>query len=76
MCASEPEGYTQNYEYAVATLKEIPYDKWREYDPEDTIRFYSLLLQQAGTIKSSPQKIIARGTDWRFIRELKKELKA
>ena len=85
MCASEPErvarflvdkGYTQNYEYAVATLKEIPYDKWREYDPEDTIRFYSLLLQQTGMIKSSPQKIIAQGTDWRFIRELKKELKA
>jgi len=27
-------------------------------------------------IKSSPQKIIAHGTDWRFWRELKKELKA
>jgi len=26
-------------------------------------------------IKSSPQKIIAQGTDWRFLRELKKELK-
>jgi NitT/TauT family transport system substrate-binding protein len=26
-------------------------------------------------IKSSPQKIIAQGTDWRFIRDLKKELK-
>ena len=84
MCAREPErvarflvdkGYTQNYEYAVATLKEIPYDKWREYDSEDTIRFYSLRLQQTGMIKSSPEKIIAQGTEWRFIRELKKELK-
>jgi len=26
-------------------------------------------------IKASPQKIIAQGTDWRFLRELKKELK-
>ena len=29
----------------------------------------------AGLIKSGPQKIIAQGTDWRFINELKKELK-
>jgi NitT/TauT family transport system substrate-binding protein len=26
-------------------------------------------------IKSSPQKIIADGTDWRFLNELKHELK-
>jgi len=26
-------------------------------------------------IKSTPQKIIAQGTDWRFLNELKKELK-
>jgi len=29
-----------------------------------------------GFIKSSPQKIIADGTDWRFLNELKRELKA
>jgi NitT/TauT family transport system substrate-binding protein len=28
-----------------------------------------------GFIKSSPQKIIADGTDWRFLDELKRELK-
>ncbi len=27
-------------------------------------------------IKSTPQKIIADGTDWRFLNELKRELKA
>ena len=54
---------------------EFPYDKWREYDPEDTIRFYALRLHEAGAIKSSPQKIIADGTDWRFLNELKRELK-
>jgi NitT/TauT family transport system substrate-binding protein len=84
ICAREPErvarflvdkGFAQNYEHAAATLKDIPYGKWREYDPEDTIRFYSLRLQEVGMIKSSPQKIIAQGTDWRFIRDLKKELK-
>ena len=56
-------------------MQEVPYGKWREYDPEDTVRFYALRLHEAGMIKSSPQKIIAQGTDWRFLNELKKELK-
>jgi NitT/TauT family transport system substrate-binding protein len=85
LSAREPErvarflvdkGYTKNYEYALHALKDIPHGQWREYDPEDTLRFYSLRLQEVGMIKSSPQKIIAQGTDWRFLRELKKELKA
>ena len=57
------------------TLKEVPYDKWREYDPEDTIRYYALRLHEAGMIKSLPSKIIAENTDWRFLNELKRELK-
>jgi NitT/TauT family transport system substrate-binding protein len=68
-------GYTQNYDYALQALKEIHYAGWREYDPEDTVRFYALRLHEAGMIKSTPQKIIAQGTDWRFLNELKKELK-
>ena len=32
-------------------------------------------MHEAGVIKSNPQKIIADGTDWRFVNELKKELK-
>ena len=39
------------------------------------MRFYALRLHEAGLIKSSPQKIIAQGTDWRVLNELKKELK-
>ncbi len=85
VCAREPEraarflvdkGYTPNYDYALETMQELPYDKWREYDPEDTLRFYALRLQEAGMIKSTPQKIIAQGTEWRFMNELKQELKA
>ena len=56
-------------------MKELPYNVWREYDPEDTVRFYALRLHEAGLIKSSPQKVIAQGTDWRFLNALKKELK-
>jgi NitT/TauT family transport system substrate-binding protein len=56
-------------------MQEVPYNRWREYDPEDTVRFYALRLHEAGMIKSSPQKIITQGTDWRFLTALKKELK-
>ena len=42
---------------------------------EDTVRFYALRLREARMIKSSPQKLIDEGTDWRFLNELKKELK-
>jgi len=85
ICAFQPEraarsmvdkGFTPRYDYALQTLKDIPYSKWRERDPEDTLRFYALRLHETGRIKSSPQKIIAQGTDWRFWRELKRELKA
>jgi NitT/TauT family transport system substrate-binding protein len=85
LCVTEPAsaaqrlvdgGYTQRYDYALQTLNEVPYDKWREYDAEDTIRFYALRLHEVGMVKSSPQKIIADGTDWRFFNEVKRELKA
>ena len=49
--------------------------RWRDYDPEDSIRFYALRMNETGMIKASPQQIIADGTDWRFINELKRELK-
>lgn len=84
-CASDParaarmvvdRGFTDHYDYALQTLSDIPYNVWREYDPEDTLRFYALRLHELGMIKSTPQEIIARGTDWRFLNELKRELKA
>ena len=68
-------GFTPRYDYALQTLSELPYDKWREYDAEDTLRFYTLRMRDVGFIKSSPQKIIADNTDWRFLNELKRELK-
>jgi NitT/TauT family transport system substrate-binding protein len=71
----ETKGAPKRYEYALQTMKDVAYGKWRNYDPEDAIRFYALRLNEIGMIKSSPQKIIAQGTDWRFINELRKELK-
>jgi NitT/TauT family transport system substrate-binding protein len=84
VCAAEPEraarllvqrGHVKRVDYALQALREIPYVRWRDYEPEDTLRFYALRLHEAGMIKSSPQKIIAQGTEWRFLNELKKELK-
>jgi NitT/TauT family transport system substrate-binding protein len=85
ICATEPEraaqqlvdlGFTERYDYALQMLTEIPYASWREFDPEDAIRFYALRLHEVGMVKSGPTQILAQGTDWRFLNELKRELKA
>ena len=85
LCVSEPAqvaqhivdaGFTPRYDYALQTLKEIAYARWRDYNTEDTVRFYALRLREAGMIKSSPNKILAEGTDWRHWNELKRELKS
>jgi len=39
------------------------------------VRFYALRLHEAGMIKNNPKRIIAEGTDWRFLNELKRTLK-
>jgi NitT/TauT family transport system substrate-binding protein len=84
LCAGQPEqvakslvdkGRARQYDYTMEAIKDVRYGKWREYDPEDTMRFYALRLHEVGMIKSSPQKIIAQGTDWHFLNEIKKELK-
>ena len=33
-------------------------------------------LKELGMIKTNPQQIMSDGTDWRFLNELKRELKA
>ena len=83
ICAADPEraaqqlvdaGFTGRYDYALQTLREVPYDRWREFDPE--MRFYALRLHEVGMISSIPNAILADGTDWRFVSELKRELRA
>jgi NitT/TauT family transport system substrate-binding protein len=85
LCASDPalvarrivdRGFSKNYDQALQTVTELSYDKWRDYNPEDALRFYALRLLEAGLIKTSPNKIIAESTDWRVLNELKRELKA
>jgi NitT/TauT family transport system substrate-binding protein len=85
ICATQPEraaqqlvdgGFTPRYDFALQTLTELPYDRWREFDAADSMRFYALRLHEVGMIESSPNALLAEGTDWRFLNELKRELKA
>jgi NitT/TauT family transport system substrate-binding protein len=85
LCAAEPQiaaqqlvesGFTGRYDYALQALTELPYDSWRHFDPEDSLRFFGLRLHEVGMITSSPNALLAEGTDWRFLNEIKRELKA
>lgn len=84
ICRSEPTaaaqsvidyGITKQYDYTLEALTEARYDRWRDFDPDDSLRFYALRMQEVGFVKSTPQEIIAKGTDWRFLNELRRELK-
>lgn len=85
ICADDPnraarymvdKGHVKDFKYALEVITELPFNRWRQAHPEDTLRFHALRLHEVGLIKNTPQKIIAQGTDWRFLNELKKELKA
>ncbi len=84
VCAREPERVarylieqgitTFAYEQALDAIPGVSFAAWREFDPEDTVRFYALRLKEAGLVKSTPEELIARATDWRLLDELKREL--
>jgi len=85
VCALQPavaaqamvdKGFALDYDYALQAMQEIPYNRWRVYDPEDTVRFYALLLQGVGMIKSTPDALIKKGTDWTLLKQLKTEMPA
>ena len=83
ICAARPDwvarrlvdrGFTPRYDYARQGLDDVSYRIWRDYDAEDLIRFWALRERELGMIKSSPDTIIAKGADWRFLKEVRKEL--
>ena len=85
LCARDPElaarfmaekGYEGRREIGREVIKSLPYSRWRDTNPEDTLRFFALRLRDAGMIKSTPQQIIDRGSNFSFLNELKKEMKA
>jgi NitT/TauT family transport system substrate-binding protein len=85
MCVTDPNlgvqaylarGFTARPEIARQAITELPYGHWRDYNPEETVRFYALRLREAGMVKANPQKLISQGTDWRILDQLKREMKS
>lgn len=85
LCTTDPEyvaralvekKVTGRLDHTLETIREMRFDVWRSYNPDDAIRFHALRLLDIGMIRSTPQQLIARGTDWRFLNELKRELRA
>ncbi|MEX2247267.1 MAG: ABC transporter substrate-binding protein [Dehalococcoidia bacterium] len=84
LCAREPEraaryvvdrGFTPyTYDEALDTITGVSYAAWREFNPADTLRFFALRLKEAGLVKSTPDELIARATDWRYLEDIKREL--
>jgi hypothetical protein len=84
LCGSAPQamarqlvdrGLADNYELLGQSLTAIGFDRWRDFDTDDAIRFYTLRMREVGMSKADPINIIADGTNWQFLNEIKRELK-
>ena len=82
ICTAKPDwvarrlvdrGFAPRYDSVRQGLDDVSYRAWRDYDVEDSIRFWALRLHEVGVIKSSPDKIIATGTDFQFLNEVRKD---
>jgi NitT/TauT family transport system substrate-binding protein len=85
LCAADPQNaarfladklYEPRYAIGLEVMRNTIYTRWRQTNPEDTLRFHALRLHEVGMVKTTPHKLVAQGTDWRFLNELKRELKA
>ncbi len=85
LCALEParaarllvdEGVTPHYHYALEAMQSIPYNRWRDYDPVDTLYFYGNALHATGHVQRSVLEVVEEGTNWDFLNEIKAELNA
>jgi NitT/TauT family transport system substrate-binding protein len=55
-------------------IADLSYE-WRDLDPEETLRFFALRLADAKLVRSTPQQIIAQGSDFAYMRQLANTLK-
>lgn len=69
-------GFGSSLKNVANMLAVARYDRWRDYDPADSLRFYALRLQELGFLEKGPNDIIDAGTDLRFVNEIKRELKS
>ncbi|MEK6245069.1 MAG: ABC transporter substrate-binding protein, partial [Pseudomonadota bacterium] len=43
-------GFYKNHDTTLQMLRDLPYARWRDFDSEDTVRYYALRLNEAGMI--------------------------
>jgi NitT/TauT family transport system substrate-binding protein len=60
--------------YILQSIKDIPYGMWRDYNPEETVRFYAMRLHDVGMLKTAPEEFIKQHTDWSILNSMKQEL--
>lgn len=60
--------------YILQSISEIPYGMWRDYNPEETIRFYAMRLHEVGMLETAPDEFIRKHTDWSILNSMKQEL--
>lgn len=68
-------GYIGDPDHARQAMRDIPYARWREIEPEDTVRFYALRMHESGMVRRTPNQLAAQSTDWRILNEVRRELK-
>ena len=63
ICAADPlhaarflsdKLYEPRFQIGLNVMQRLPYNFWREADPEDTLRFHALRLHEAGLIQVQP----------------------
>ena len=69
-------GYTTEFDYTLAAVQAIHSYNWRDYDAEDSLRFYALRLHEAHRLQQDPKQLIIRGTDWRPFADVKADVPA
>lgn len=69
-------GFEPRYDIGLDVLTSLPYKRWREANVEDTIRFHALRLHEVGMLKTTPNELVSRSVDRRYLDEIRRELKA
>jgi NitT/TauT family transport system substrate-binding protein len=65
---------TNSSEYLVTQAMNMCTYNWRNVEPEETLRFFGLRLNEAKLIKRTPQEIIGMGANFAYMRQLRSEL--
>ena len=66
----------QDYDATLGAIRMRPtFNVWRRFEPAETLNFYSLRLKEAGLMIGTPEQVIARGTDFRYLQTLRLEMR-